>query len=335
MGTVILRRAMFVVALLTTHPLCFLIAGLVQRNLSLQSHSIVGAVLATVIYGGSWTPYFLLAIWVSGRKDWWRTLGGWGRLAIYSAATIYGAALTVPVQYSFVDAGVDGGFIKFSPDAFPFNWPGLELEDYSFSALCVLGILFQAWILLPVMRLSRFALVEKGQSFRASATVSIALMMWWTVLAGLIIAIIQFLAFGQGELTTSFQGQSVYVAVKLFAMYYAPWLAISALVTLFVAWGWTGNRWMPLAVLVGAIALNGLSQEGVAVARRWCGYYIVTNSNIGEVTMSDRWSYVAGEVAMVWIALGMSRGLGIQLNRGEVAEPKPKGIGTTAVASTA
>ncbi len=305
MWTIILRRALFVVALLVSHPASAACSLFVWK----KKISILGWGAVT------WVP-LLLAMWLAGRKDWWRNGYGWARFAVYIAAFIYGACLYAPVSYWVDCVDVDGFSLSLPPDCERFQWPGLHPDDFAMSLMEGLGLLFQVWLVAPIFRLSRFALVEEGNAFKQSSTITIASIMLWTILASFIVALIHFLTLRGIAPKTHYDELFAADALRQFALQRAPMHAISVLVTWLIAWGWSANRWRPFMVLAMALPLSYFLHDSVYRTLDWIGADVQSQTLMTFPFAT--FEYVTGQVFMVWTAFGVARLLGVRLKRGEL-----------------
>lgn len=329
MWTTFLRRALFVVALLVAHAVsaaCFCVAF---NNPAWRT------VVLTRVVGNVWwgigAIHIVLAMWLAGRKDWWRGWAGVASAVFYVAAFVYGVSFQVPVQNWLSETHYDGWSLEVLPPWSSFPWPGRDINDFGMSIAYCTCLLFQVWLLLPVFKLTRFALVQRHQPFKDAPTISIGFMMLWTMLAAVIVTMINFLTWKVVLPHVSWEGPSAEVIAREFALIRTPSATISALVAFLIAWGWSGKIWRSLLVLVPAISLDTIAHQALYEGLRW-GNVDASNWYFGG-DASQRWSYFAGEVLMVWSAFGVARLLGVQLKRGELPDRRSEVAPTTDAAT--
>lgn len=318
------RRAAFVLVLLVAFPI-FAFCSCMGESVAQQSQGSAAAVIAKVIGTASWgwahALCTLLSLWLAGRQDWWRSACGWGRAVLYLAAFVYGSIYFYTLQDWLGNAQVQGWSLHFEPGAPPFHWPGLNRNDYAMPAMLAVPILFQAWLLAAAFKLTRWALVERGQATEASATFSIATIMAWTALASTVLLAMKFLTSPGVAPDTAYSSMSVERFALQFLTQNMPLCIISSLIAFLVVWSWSGKWWLPVAVLFIALPLDNYAHE---LAFRMLEPFGIEFRGSGHVLAGDprqRWSYLAGGIWMVWSAFGMARFLGVQLRRGEIVPP--------------
>jgi hypothetical protein len=324
MWTAFFRRAAFVLILLVAFPL-FAVCSHVGESITQQSPGTTGAVIAKAMGLASWgwahSLCSLLALWLAGRKDWWRSGHGWGRAALYLAAFAYGSIFFYTLQDWLGNSKVQGWALHFEPGAPPFHWPGLERNDYAMPAMLAVPILFQTWLLAAAFKLTRCALVEREQANEATATFGIAAIMAWTALASAVLLSMKFLTWAGVAPDTAYSSMSVPQFVLQFASQVAPLCIITSLIAFLVVWSWSGKWWLPVAVLLVALPLDNYAHELVFRILESFGFEFKGHVLAGDAR--QRWSYLAGGIWMVWSAFGTARLLGVQLRRGELPQSSP------------
>jgi hypothetical protein len=303
------------------------------ESIAQQSGGSAAAIVAKVIGTASWgwahALCSLLSFWLAGRKDWWRSLHGWGRAVLYVAAFVYGSIFFYTLQDWLGNLRVQGWSLHFEPGAAPFHWPGLNRNDYATPAMLAVPILFQTWLLVAVFKLTRCALVEREQANEASATFSIATIMAWTALASAVLLSMKFLTWQGIAPDTAYSSMSVPKCALQFVKQDMPLCIISSLIAFLVVWSWSGQWRLPVAVLFIALPLDNYAHELVFRSLEPFGFEFRGSGHVLAGDARQRWSYLAGGIWMVWSAFGMARLLGVQLRRGELAQPAPaKDVGT-------
>ncbi len=323
MWMIFARRVLFVSALLFTGAASTIYFHYTVHDRASESKALLAA-MGYFAWGADF-PHLLLALWLAGRKGVWNNWRGWLRAVLYIAAFIYGRLLFTAVAEWFYQANIEDGVIHFRENAKPFQWPGAIYEHYARPMIDILEVLIQTWILLPVFVIARRWLAEHEKSWRSSFTIGTIII--WTGLTALIVSWAKLLTWEEVAPPTYFSDLTTEVLLRMYAYQYAPSMAISALVAWCIAWGWSGNRWLTMLVLLLALPLDVFAHQASIAVVRWLG----KNPGTGVITGTaiEQWSYLAGHVAMAWCAFGVARALGVQLRKGsprvdfENTPPKP------------
>lgn len=307
------RRVTFVLALLTSGALgvsCFHLAfnsSLARTATGNPPAALVA--FGTFAWGADAAMEMVLALWLAGRSNVWRTWSGWLRAAAYLLAFSYGRMLFSVTQY-WLAARQPAGDVPVAA----FRWPGADLQDYARPAIDLLTLLMLVWILLPVFTITRSALAEEKLPPQTRGTFSIASILGWTTAAALILVWIRFLTWKGVAPETAFSFQTPTEALQEFLVEFGPSLLIFAVAAFLVVWGWSGRWWFPLAALAGALVIDSFGHRGLFAALKW----ITGNANNGNVLAGpalEHWSFIAGRTCLLWTAFGLARLMGVRLYR--------------------
>ena len=285
MAASIVRRSLFLCALLCIGSATQFLSG------NITSGSSTGWVAVATFLWGFNSIGIVLAAWLAARSGIWSTWLGRLRVAAYIAAFTYGEMLFSATQNTSATS--------------PFCWPGKTVDDYASPMLGLLRLLILVWILMPLFALCPGTLAAKNAELERRKSVSIAALLGWTTVAAAIMFFFGFIT-SDAAPETWFRGMSPAQAMWSY-LADLPFEALLAFVAVAGILAWTGKWWLPIITFIVAFVFVVFGEHLTA----WAIERLTGNANDAVYRGPQRYSYIAGTVALMWIAFGISALTGV------------------------